>query len=38
MTVAEEMEDRGMGQGTETDEALTEERMAELAEEEAHDA
>lgn len=38
MTVAEEMEDQGMGQGTETDAALTEERMAELAAEEAHDA
>lgn len=36
--MAEETEDQGMGQGTETDEALTEERMAELAEKEAHDA
>lgn len=38
MTVAEEMQDQGMGQGAETDEALTEDRMAELAEEEAQDA
>lgn len=38
MTVVEEMGDEDMGKGSETDEPLTEEHMAELAAEEVRGA